>query len=250
MPDALVVIIPLCVLSGVLAVAMTAAVMTSFTMGAIPGQMDEEFRTGHGITRSEALTMFATAVVATLALSLSFGSGAAAVLFAIVAAFGVCVAYTDLLEYLIFNAVVYPMCIATGLGLLLVWHAEGRGPEFLIGAVIGAAASLLIYLLQWVVSGYRLGFGDVRLSVPIGAVAGAFGSGLPLAAILFANLAAIVAFAAAAVAQRGRGVGHHIAFGPFMMAGLGIALLLRVPLMSWWDSNMYAVMTLASGSGA
>lgn len=234
--------------SGVLAVALTKTVMTAFTSGAIHNMIDEDWRDGHGITTTETVTMAVLAATTTLALSASFGTGVESLLFAVLAAFGVSISYTDFLDHIIFNVVVYPMYLATAIALVMYWHANNLGVDFLIGALVGGVISYVIYLIQWRLSGYRLGFGDVRLSAPIGAIAGAFGAGLPIAAIVAANVLALMAIIINTILNiRSEAPGDKVAFGPFMIFGLVLTLLLREPVMNWWTTNTQAVVWLFTG---
>lgn len=234
--------------SAALAIALTKTVMTMFTTQVIDGMVDEEWRDGHGVTLQENVMMGALAALTTFVLSASFGTGIESILFAVFAAFGVSMSYTDLLDHYIFNIVVYPLYVLTAVSLLLYWHVNNLGADFLIGALIGGVVSYVIYLIQWRLSGYRLGFGDVRLSAPIGAIAGAFGAGLPLAAIFAANILALIAIIAAAVMKsKDDESSGQIAFGPFMVFGLVLVLMLRGPIMDWWETNTAAVVWLFSG---
>jgi leader peptidase (prepilin peptidase)/N-methyltransferase len=249
MTEPLLYILMLSLGSAVLAVALTKTVMASFTSGAIEGMIDEEWRTGHGVTHLESASMAVLAAITTFVLSVSFGTGPESLLFAALAAFGVSMCYTDLLDYLIFNVVVYPFYVATALGLLLYWNVNDLGVDFLIGALVGGAVSYAIYIVQWIVSGYRLGFGDVRLSAPLGAIAGAFGAGLPIAAIVAANVLALVVIILNAIwnAVSRAEVHSHIAFGPFMVYGLALTLLFREPVMEYWTTNTQAVLWVLNG---
>jgi len=235
--------------SAALAITLTRTVMTMFTSGAMTDMIDEEWRGHHGITLRENVVMGVLAAVTTFVLSVSFGTGVESVLFALFAAFGVSLCYTDLLEYVLFNIVVYPLYVVTALGLLLYWHVNNLGPDFLLGALLGGVASYAIYLLQWRLSGYRLGFGDVRLSAPIGAIAGAFGFMLPVAAIAAANVLALIAIIISSIINsRSHGPKGHIAFGPFMIFGLVLTLLLRAPIMGWWMEKQEAILWLIHGA--
>lgn len=237
------------VLAAALSVALTKSVMTLFAKNLIDGVFDEDFRLVHGVTIGESVIMAALAFTTTMALSLSFGTGTASLLFALLAGVGVSLCYTDFLEHLLFNIVVYPFGALTVLGLFLYWHVNNLGGDFLLGALNGGLFSLLLYLVMWVLSGYRLGFGDVRLSAPIGAIAGAFGAGLPVAAIAAANVLALSVIIVTNLIQAfsRSDLRSHIAFGPFMIFGLVLALVLRAPVMEWWHTNMAAVVWLVSG---
>lgn len=235
--------------SAALAITLTRTVMTLFTTQAIEGMIDEEWRNGHGVTLHENVVMGVLAALTTFVLSVSFGTGVESILFAVFAAFGVSLCYTDLLEYILFNMVVYPLYVVTALALVIYWHVNNLGADFLIGALVGGVVSYVIYILQWKLSGYRLGFGDVRLSAPIGAIAGAFGSVLPIAAIAAANVLALVAIIISAIINsRSEEPKGHIAFGPFMIFGLVLALVLRAPIMDWWVDKQQAIMWLLSGA--
>lgn len=244
----LIIVLLLSLGSAALAILLTKTVMTLFTTQLIDGLVDEEWRESHGITLRENVVMGSLAAMTTFVLSVSFGTGIESVLFAIFAAFGVSMSYTDLLDHYIFNIVVYPLYLLTVVSLVLYWHVNNLGVDFLIGALHGAIISYVIYVAQWMVSGERLGFGDVRLSAPIGAIAGAFGAGLPVVAIFAANILALIAIIIAAITKsKDEESSSFIAFGPFMVFGLVLVLMLRGPIMEWWNTNTAAVVWLFSG---
>lgn len=124
----------------------------------------------------------------------------------------------DLREYRLPNRFVLP-----GYGIALVaacgqWWVTGEPP--VLAAVSGAAYGGFLLLLC--ASG-GMGMGDVKLAGVLGIGAGLMGAPSAIASPVLAFLAGGVV----AVAQLLRGVpGARIAFGPYLLAGFWVALLL------------------------
>ena len=87
----------------------------------------------------------------------------------------------------------------------------------------GAAATGLLYLLLWRLSGRQLGFGDVRLAPLIGAAAAAVGWPTLVAALLLGSLTGAAVGLVLAL-RRGRGA---FAYAPSMLGGAFLACGLR-----------------------
>jgi leader peptidase (prepilin peptidase) / N-methyltransferase len=136
--------------------------------------------------------------------------------------------------------------VTSGVGA--AWGVDaGAG---IAGSVIGAGAFAFLGALWWWVADWRsserrppleeagppqdddgepvaMGFGDVKLAAPLGAMLGweAFLVGLLLAVLLGAVIG---------VAQRLAGGSRFVPFGPFMVVGGFLALIVAQPLLGWY----------------
>ena len=99
--------------------------------------------------------------------------------------------------------------------------------RLLLGAALGAAACAGLFWLIWRFVG-QLGFGDVRLAFLTGAVSGAYGLDLWLAALFFGTLSAAVWGIVTAVQRRHRPspLGTVFPYGPGLWLGPYLALTL------------------------
>ena len=115
------------------------------------------------------------------------------------------------------------------LGLLTVTSAVTGDWSALVRGLVGAALSLAVYLLMWLVYPGGMGFGDVKLAGLVG-MALAYLSWPALAVGTFAAflLGGIVGTVLLVTTERSRR--SRLAFGPFMVAGVWVALLLAQPI--------------------
>lgn len=133
----------------------------------------------------------------------------------------------DLAEHRLPNAVVFPALAGVGALLLLASLANSAWLPML-WALAGAAAMFAVYLLLALISPSSMGMGDVKLALVIGLLLGWFGLstwllGL-LGAFIVGGVIAIVALALRRVTLQG-----SIPFGPSMLAGALLALLVAGP---------------------
>ena len=133
-------------------------------------------------------------------------------------------AIVDLAEKRLPNAVIFPTLGV--IALLLVPATWALGTWWpLLWAVAGSAAMFAVYFLLALISPSSMGMGDVKLALVIGLLLGWFGLsawliGL-LAAFVVGGIIALTALAMRRVTLRG-----SIPFGPSMLAGALIALLM------------------------
>lgn len=80
-----------------------------------------------------------------------------------------------------------------------------------------------------------LGFGDVRLAVLLGLVAG---TPLNVLVALFVASVAGLLFALPAVAQKKLGMGSQVPFGPFLLFGAAFALFFGSSITNWYTTVM------------
>ncbi|MGW1507972.1 prepilin peptidase [Streptomyces sp. NPDC002394] len=115
-------------------------------------------------------------------------------------------------------AVVVPLLL--GVAELLPYDAGSWLHALLGGLVLGGA-----YLVLFLISPSQLGFGDVKLAVPLGAALGWYGWGV-LFAGAFAGFLLGALYGLGLVLLRRAGRSSAIPFGPFMLVGALLGLLL------------------------
>lgn len=130
----------------------------------------------------------------------------------------------DLAEKRLPNAVVFPTLGAVAVLLVPATWVSGEWMT-LLWALAGSAAMFAVYFILALISPSSMGMGDVKLALVIGLLLGWFGLtawliGL-LAAFVVGGVIALVALALRKVTLRG-----SIPFGPSMLAGALIAVLL------------------------
>jgi leader peptidase (prepilin peptidase)/N-methyltransferase len=133
-------------------------------------------------------------------------------------------ALVDLVELRLPNAVIVPTLAAVAVLLVLASWLTGEWLR-LLWALAGCGAMFGVYLVLALISPRSMGMGDVKLAAPIGLLLGWFGLGAwlvgLLAAFVVGGLVALVALALRRVTLRG-----SIPFGPSMLAGAMVAVLL------------------------
>ncbi|MFJ9035250.1 prepilin peptidase [Streptomyces sp. NPDC102406] len=93
------------------------------------------------------------------------------------------------------------------------------------GALLGALGMAAFYLVLHLISPRGMGFGDVKLAVGLGAALGWYGLGV-LAIGVFAGVLGNGLYAAVLVVTRRAGRRTEIPFGPFMIMGGFVGVLL------------------------
>ncbi|WP_430648043.1 prepilin peptidase [Agromyces sp. GXS1127] len=142
------------------------------------------------------------------------------------AAAGVALSIVDLTEKRLPNAMVFPTLLAVA--VLLVPASALTGEWLALAwAAAGSAGMFLFYFVLALISPKAMGMGDVKFALPLGLALGWFGwvmwaAGL-MGAFLVGGIVAIVALALRRVTLRG-----SIPFGPSMLAGAVLALLILV----------------------
>lgn len=161
-------------------------------------------------------------------LGLRFGSWPLLPALLVFAAGATVLALVDLLEHRLPNAVIFPTLGAVAVLLVVFPLLLTARSGFALFALGGAAAMFAVYLLLALISPGSMGMGDVKLALLVGLVLGWFGLaawiiGL-LAAFVIGGIIAIAGLALRRVTLRG-----SIPFGPSMLAGALVALLLVGP---------------------
>jgi leader peptidase (prepilin peptidase) / N-methyltransferase len=148
---------------------------------------------------------------------LRFGASARFAVAALVIPVLCVLAAIDITERRLPNRIVLPTTAVVLTAQLVLW--PDRAPEWILAAIGGA----LLLLVPLLVYPQGVGMGDVKLMLLLGA---ALGSAV-LTAILVGSLAA-GAYAAVVLIRGGRDArGTAFAFGPFLVFGALIALLLQ-----------------------
>lgn len=122
------------------------------------------------------------------------------------------------------NKLVWPLNIS--LAVLLGIHAVlNQSADAYLRSLLAATTCFACFFLLRFISPASLGFGDVKLSIAIGLMLGYLGWLQVLNGVLFGFLAAS-AFALIGLALRKFKLKDSLAFGPFMLIGAWIALLI------------------------
>jgi leader peptidase (prepilin peptidase)/N-methyltransferase len=160
------------------------------------------------------------AAVALGAVGAAIGAGAELPAYLWLAAVGVTLAVIDLDCLRLPDRLTLPS-IPVGLALLAIpgdWSALGRAA---LGAVAAGAAALLLAL---VAPSGGLGLGDVKLLAVLGLFLGWLGWGVLVLGVAFGFvLGALVAVGM--LASRRAGLRDHLAFGPWLIAGALVAVV-------------------------
>lgn len=186
--------------------------------------------TGERMPRRTTLRIAAAATTAATfgVLALRFGLDWVLPALLAFAACATVLSIVDLVEKRLPNAVVFPALGAVAMLLVPATWATGEWMR-LVWALAGAAAMFAVYFVLALISPSSMGMGDVKLALVIGLLAGWFGL-TPwlialLAAFVIGGLASLVALALKRVTLRG-----SIPFGPSMLAGALVAVLLAGPV--------------------
>lgn len=145
---------------------------------------------------------------------------------------GIALAVIDVQHHRLPDAIVLPLYPVTILGLALAGVLSGEWPWG--PALVGAGLWLVVMGLPWLVSGGRgMGFGDVKLAPILGASLG----WVALSASIVGLLAAFILGAVAGIAAMvfaGAGRRTALPFGPFLLGGALLGLLLGAPVGAWY----------------
>lgn len=109
-------------------------------------------------------------------------------------------------------------------GVALAAWLEGSWSPLLWATTVGAGAAVVFWIV-WRFSGGRLGYGDVRLVGLIGVVAGSGGLVIGVWSIL---LGTVVGAVWAIASRLHRGADHEFPYGPSLMLGPLLALVVQV----------------------
>ncbi|MFB6612310.1 prepilin peptidase [Agromyces sp. NPDC056379] len=210
-------------------VVTIVAVLLGFALGWWPlATWAERSMKGERMPRRTLRTVRLAAAITTAAvfgvLALRFGLSWTLPALLAFAACATVLSIVDLAEKRLPNAVIFPALGAVAVLLVPATWATGAWMP-IVWALTGSAAMFAVYFVLALISPASMGMGDVKLALVIGLLLGWFGLsawlvGL-LAAFVVGGAIALVALALKRVTLRG-----SIPFGPSMLAGALIAVVL------------------------
>ena len=138
----------------------------------------------------------------------------------------------DFEHLLLPNRIVYPLGYATAALLLLA--AVGDDDFSALGRAIAAGAvAFVAFFVLHLVSPRSMGFGDVRLSLILGAALGWLGWGEVFVG-LFAGFVYGALVGIVLIVTRLRGRNQALPFGPFLAAGAMTGILVGASIVDWY----------------
>lgn len=149
----------------------------------------------------------------------------------------VALAVYDFRWFLLPNKIVFPLIGLAVLQLLLQLLFFDAAWRDVLGSVLGATIiSGLFYILFSVSKGQWIGFGDVKLAIALGLLAGG-----PMPAILLLFIASLVGmlFSLPLIVQGKAGRKSYVPFGPFLLAGMVIVELFGPDIIEWYRSLLF-----------
>lgn len=153
------------------------------------------------------------------------------------AAVGIALAAIDLDTKRLPNAITLPSYLVGGVLLAIPAAVDGRWDDYL-NAWLGALALFAFYFaLAWVYPA-GMGFGDVKLAGVIGLFLGWFGWG-PLIVGAFLGFALGALVGAGMLLSRRVQLRSAIPFGPFMLGGALLALLVGQSVSQWYTTSLW-----------
>ncbi|MDQ1719996.1 MAG: leader peptidase (prepilin peptidase) / N-methyltransferase [Pseudonocardiales bacterium] len=151
-------------------------------------------------------------------------------------AIGVALSFIDIASHRLPNAIVLPSypVLAVLLTAATIWHHDWSA---LLRAAIGGAILFLFYLVLALVHPAGMGLGDVKLSALLGALLAYISwSALIVGALAGFMLAALVGIAM--IASRRGGLKTAIPFGPFMIVGTMLGILVGAQIAHGYLSGL------------
>ena len=149
-------------------------------------------------------------------------------------AVGVALALIDLDTRRLPDVLTLPSYPVAGALLAAAAVMDDRGDDFL-RAVVGGAIAFGLYFALWFAYPAGMGFGDVKLSGVLGLYLGFLGYGeLAVGIFLGFMLGAVVGVIIMGVGRGGRKTA--VPFGPFMLAGTLLGILVGREIASWYAS--------------
>lgn len=146
--------------------------------------------------------------------------------------FALALAVIDYVTWFLPNRLIAPAAIAVGVMVVAAAIALGE-PRLLLHAVLGGAGLFAWYAVFWFLSPRSLAFGDVKLGGLIGLVLGPWGLTATVFSILLAGVASLLALVPMRALGNTRNqdgsagaLRAHVPFGPSMLAGAWLALVL------------------------
>jgi leader peptidase (prepilin peptidase) / N-methyltransferase len=183
--------------------------------------------------RRVVLAVVGGAVLA--AVAAQFSSSWALPAFLVLAAGLLVLSVIDVERFLLPNAIVYPLALATIALLAVAALGEGDGGAF-VRALVAAVVAGAVFAALHLAFPDGLAAGDVKLAAVIGLGTGWLGWGeVVLGFVLAFVLAAAVAGVLVVFRRRGRR--DPVPFGPFLATGALVAILIGNELLNWYTGT-------------
>ena len=164
-------------------------------------------------------------LVTVAAIVVRFGLNPQTPAFCYLAAVGVPLAFIDVREYRLPDALTLPSYPASLLLLGAAAPFVPGGTGRFVHALIGMAAAAALFFLLLLAFPAGIGMGDVKLAGPLGAYLGWLGATAALAGLMAAwLLAAVTGLGLMAAGRANRKT--HLPFGPFLLVGALLVVLL------------------------
>lgn len=166
------------------------------------------------------------ALTGVLCAVLGYGTGAhpELLVWLLLTPLGVLLATVDMAVRRLPDVLTLPMALGTG-GLLGIAELLPDHAGSWTGALLGGLALAGGYLVVFVISPDAMGFGDVKLAMTVGLALGWYGWGVLLTGA-FAGVLLGAAVTLALVASRRTGLRTSVPFGPYLLLGGVLGLLL------------------------
>lgn len=158
----------------------------------------------------------------------SLGMSPALVAWLLLAVSGAVLGYIDTRTRFLPSAIIWPTYLVVGLALVIGTAVSGEWGALLRAAIAGAVGFVVFYVLWWVFPG-GVGFGDVRLSGLLGLALGWLGWGEMITGLyggFFLGAVLGILLTLAKVFKRKQ----LFPFGPFMLVGALVGVLVGAPL--------------------
>jgi leader peptidase (prepilin peptidase) / N-methyltransferase len=196
-------------------------------VGRLPDPAYAEVASRPGLGRTAALVCAVAGGLVGLAVGWTWALPAVL----LVVPIGFALAVVDLHTRLLPKAVVLPLTGAV-VALLLLAGALDRDLDALVRAAAGLVGARSAYWLLWRVRSSGLGFGDVRLAAPLGAVLGYLGWGELVVGLWSGFLVFGLPGLALALVRRDREMLRTAyPFGPAMLTGALLGVLVGAPVL-------------------
>jgi leader peptidase (prepilin peptidase) / N-methyltransferase len=169
--------------------------------------------------------VLATVLVTFALLAWRLGAHADLPAYLYLAAVGTVLAFVDVALFRLPDRLTLPSypIMAALLGLAAVFTGQG-GTRYL-HALYGMAAFFLLYAAQWIIVPGQIGLGDVKLAGVLGLALGWLGLGACIAGVFAIHLLGGL-YSLVMLVTRKATLKSSIPFGPFMLAGTLLAILL------------------------
>jgi leader peptidase (prepilin peptidase) / N-methyltransferase len=169
------------------------------------------------------------------AVAVRFSSSWALPAFLMLAAGLLVLSVIDIERFLLPNAIVYPLAVATVSLLAIAAVGEGDAGAF-VRAVVAAVVAGGVFAILHLAFPDGLAAGDVKLAAVVGLGTGWLGWGEVVLGFVLAFVVA-AAVAGALVLFRRRGRRDPVPFGPFLAAGALAAVLIGNELLNWYTGT-------------